>query len=238
MLNKKKPLKVIMVDRNARDQIIAALQAYMEERITAFAFDEALSKVNTDDRTARDICTSLWFHYDDVIDHHIVANREEWDYFNRILLLLQSDGELVGARRKVGWNARQLIALICLLLFAGMIFHLGFGEHLLLYTWPFGIVSFVLAILGRRETERRERTEAAIFPFPSFASLLNIRRQLAGFTRRQYPKALKGRQVRSPLGLFAAMLPWYVAWLLLGPIPLFFQALPECDFETRIALTG
>ena len=50
----------------------------------------------------------IWFHYDDCRDHNIVATEQEWDYFNRLLFLLESDaeGEFVKTRGNwgVGWR--------------------------------------------------------------------------------------------------------------------------------------
>lgn len=106
-----------MVDRKARDQIAAALQSYMDERITAFELNEALWEIATPDKTAREIIYALWFFYDDITDHSIVASRDDWDYFNRLLLLLQSEGELENAKTQHRWTIRQCIAMICLFLF-------------------------------------------------------------------------------------------------------------------------
>jgi hypothetical protein len=225
-----------MVDRDARDRMIAAIQAYMDGRTSAFEFDNALWKIDTPDKTARQVGLALWSHYDDVKDHRIVASKEEWDYFNRLLLLLQSDAELNIVKSRLRWTARQGCATLCLAAFCALALHIGINELLLVASIPFGLTSMLLAFWGNRETKKRELAELSLSPFPSVTSILKTRRQVRSFSRRHYPYAIQGRKIRDPLFARCLLMPWWIAWLLFAPIPLFFQALPEKQVETQVRL--
>ncbi len=227
-----------MIDRQARDKLASALRAYMDEQITAFELDEAINQASgdTDDQTVKDIGWALWLFYDDVKDHKIVASKSQWDWFSRLLLLLESDAEIEIVRAGRQWRLRQAIAAVCLLVFCALAVQTGFGSHLLIFTIPFGIIS--MALHGWDSWEHRERyaNEATIVPFPSFASLLSVRRHVAGFHKCRYPKALVTRRIRGRLSGLAISLPWWAAWLMLAPLPLFFQMLPRAISEIEITL--
>ena len=104
-----------MIDRRARNKMATAIRSYMDEEMKAFQLDEELNRISdaTKDKTVKDISFILYFHYDDIENHKIVASKEEWDYFNRLLLLLESDGELESINSRTIWHPfRQTVAAI------------------------------------------------------------------------------------------------------------------------------
>jgi len=226
-----------MVDRKARDQLASALQSYMDERIAAFEFDDTLWRAvdSTQDNTVQEIGQALWLHYDDLKDHKIVACKEEWDYFNRLLLLLQSDAEVECVRTwRRWWSVRQSIAALSLAGFLGVAIHVGFGGQLFLWAIPFGVVSMLLAWWGRRGLTKRTRLELALAPFPSVGSLMRIRRRVPAFSKKRYPIDIQGRVIRDAWTYRFMMVPAAVMWLMCAPIVLLFQALPRRTTEIRI----
>src|SRR5438067_2522649 len=99
-----------MLDRPARDKLIGAISEYLNETITAFTFDERITEIaGTKDKTVRYVIDLLWFHYDDCKDHKVVLTEQEWNYFQRLILLLQSDSD-VRESCVWHWSIRQLIA--------------------------------------------------------------------------------------------------------------------------------
>ena len=84
-----------------------AIRAYMAETITAFQLDEALFTIAdaTQDGTVKAVAKQMWFHYDDCKDHKIVSSKQTWDYFNRLLLLLESEAEAEFVRTRTSWRA-------------------------------------------------------------------------------------------------------------------------------------
>jgi hypothetical protein len=179
----------------------------------------------------------LWFCYDDLEDHRIVASKELWDHLNRLLLLLESDGELETVRSWRVWHPLQGVAAVLLVGFVVVAIQVGFGEHLLAYALPFGPPSMLLAWLNSR---RRQRTasnaESALAPFPSTRSLLAVRRRVAGFVKHRYPHAIARRTIRDPIINRLMWVGWSIAWCMFSPAGLFLQMLPERESETRIRM--
>ncbi len=57
-----------MFSRYDRDRLIEVINCYLNEELTAFKLDEALSEIGTKTK----------HYYDDVQDHKVVASVEEW----------------------------------------------------------------------------------------------------------------------------------------------------------------
>jgi len=216
----------------------SAIRSYMDEEITAFQFDDALSDAThaTEDETVESIRLALWFVYDDCKDHKIVASKELWDYLNRTLLLLESDAEIEVVKSQRRWHPRQAIAAICLGAFCAVTWQTGFGMHLLILAMPFGLVSMALTWWASRGERKDDGMADVTTPFPSVSSLLSVRRRVPGFQRRRYPRAIVGRRIRGRLLERALMLQWGVTWLMLAPIPLLFQMLPKRESETVVRM--
>ena len=216
-----------------------AIRSYMNEESTAFQFDEALfeASTGTNDKTVQSVRRALWFFYDDCKDHKIVGTKEVWDYFNRVLLLLESDGEMETVRSWRQWHPLQGVAALLFLAFAVIAIRVGFGQHLFAYALPFGPPSMLIAWLNaRRRRQTVNTSETALTPFPSVSSLLAARRRAGGFMRRRYPKAVAGRRIRDPVIEKLMWVPWSIAWCMFSPAALFFQMLPERESETRFKM--
>ncbi len=89
-----------MIDRIARNQLITAIELYMNETLTAFQFDSEMTNINTKDATVNWAIHDLWYIYDDVTDHYIIADAELWNNLNRMVLYLKSDCEISKELRK------------------------------------------------------------------------------------------------------------------------------------------
>jgi hypothetical protein len=232
-----------MIDRQARDRMASALRSYMDERITAFQFDQTLEEVVADsnDTTAKDIREMLWFHYDDCTDHQVVASKEQWDFFNRLLLLLESDGELPTEEAGASWQwgGQQAIALVCVGVFGFVVGVTGFGEHLFVAAIPLGGVSMLIAWWGSRSEPGCSVRQQATEPFGSVGELLAVRRRHRGFKKSRYRKSVGARRVRTPLMNTAIKIPQIILWLILSPVVLVLQALPERRAQpiSRIAMS-
>ena len=215
-----------------------AIRSYMGERLTAFEFHEALTDIcgKTDDKTVQHIGRLLWFLYDDITDHKIVASHEEWDYFNRIALLLQSGAELEGTITRRRWSWQNGVAAMAFIGFICAAIHFGWGDHLLIVAIPFGVVSMLLSYWANRSEKPPSRIEVALTPFPSMASLLAVRRAVTHFSRKKYPSNLRSRTIRSPIAGKIMLLPIKLMWLLFAPIPLLFQMIPLTETTTRIKM--
>jgi hypothetical protein len=221
------------VDRAARTAVAEQIRRFLDERTSAFQFDEALDPFQaSSDPTVRFVARTVWFHYDDCQDHFVTLAKPEWDYFQRLLLLLESDQqiELVSVRR---WSWTQLLALGCLAGFGWCVWRFGWGQHLLAFSIPFGIVSMIIAWL-RARIRFRGAYDQILAPFATFAELSTAYRTAAGFAKKRYPHGLAKRRIRSRVAEFGLRLQWYALWLMLSPIPLLVQTLPVSETRTRV----
>lgn len=215
-----------------------AIGAFMDERSTAFEFDDALTEIanGTSDTTVCAVSRLLWFHYDDCKDHKIVSTKEVWDYFSRLLLLLESDATLETTKSGWKWSYTQGIAGLLLILFLVGAWKAGIDASLFVLAIPFGFFSMFLAwIRSRGDRKAPSAHEIALMPFPSFRSLSATRRKVPGFAKRRYPKELGLRRIREPL---METLTWawsVIAWCMFSPIALAFQTLPKRPSEDRIS---
>jgi hypothetical protein len=222
------------VDREHRDALVAAINRYLDGQTTAFQFDGEIFGIRSDDPIVSHVVHSLWLFYDDCKDHKVHLSKEAWDYFQRLVLLLESDGQVELSRRR-RWDFTQLVALAALLLFLYAACWFGFGMQLLAVAIPFGVVSIVISWWRGRTAARTTDPKAIILaPFSSLAELIALRRSVAKFGKRKYPPGMKPFKIRSPLEETAIWLRLYAAWLFLSPLVLLFQTLPTTETESRI----
>jgi len=224
--------------RYDRDALVEVINRYLADDLTAFKLDDALSDIaaRTKDETVQQVVHLFWYHYDDVEDHKVVASKEEWDYFQRLLLVLKSDADLVEETGKRRWTARQAVAAVCLAVFGVVVAKTGWGYHLFWATIPLGGVSVLLKLWHSGLEEPRLRQQAPLIPFGSVSELRSLRRKVNGFVKSRYPLRLGSRQIRGPVGNAFNWLHFVVVWLLFSPVTLLIQALPER--EQRWKVTG
>lgn len=226
-----------MVDRDARDKLIGIIHDYLEERITAFTFDEQINELapKTEDETVKYAVRMLWYHYDDCKDHKVVLCKEQWDYFQRLLLLLKSDASVLVERLRI-WSWHQVVAGLLLACFVAVAIWLGWGAHLFLAAIPMGVGSIALSHFREGVYPQDRQQLARLTPFASFSQVLEIRRTLIGFNKHPHRAALAQRRIRSP-GM-DRVLHWQflVLWVLFSPAVLFFQMFPLPDERVSVRM--
>jgi hypothetical protein len=228
----------IVFSRYDRDSLIEVINRYLNEELTSFKLDEALSEIGTKtkDKTVEQVVQMLWYHYDDVENHKVVASKEEWDYFQRLLLFLKSDAGIVQERGERKWTARQAVAAVCLALFGLAAAKTGFGYHLLVVTIPLGIVSMLLSHWRSRDNARRLHNQTVLVPFGSISELLSLRRKVRNFVKARYPARLGSRQIRGRVSAAAMWLHFGVVWLIFSPVALAFQMIPEPEHRWKVTV--
>jgi hypothetical protein len=226
-----------MLSRFDRDALAEAIHRYLGDEITAFALNEAVSEIGarTKDETVKQVVAMLWYHYDDVDDHKVVASKEEWDFFQRLLLVLKSDADIVTETGQRKWTARQAVAAVCLAVFGLAVAKTGWGSHLFCATVPLGIVSMLVAHWRSRVEARRFHEQAALMPFGSVSEMLSLRRKVGNFVKARYPARLGSRQIRGPVSAAAMWLQFGAMWLMFSPVALVFQMQPEAESHWRVA---
>ncbi len=223
------------IDRQARNRLANVMRRYMDEALTAFAFDEEINDIRTAtaDNTVDFVIDSLWFHYDDCKDHLAGLSKPEWDYFQRLILLLESDGQIARVRRR-RWSVRQMIAAAGLIAFGLCVIRVGVGWHLFGFAVLFGPLSILLAHWRDRSEGQPAEEQLRLAPFSSFAELRAARKAVTYFSKKQYPAGAATRMVHSRLMTTAVWLQTAVLWSFVSPLILLFQALPETETNIRI----
>lgn len=217
----------------SRESLAELICSFLASEITAFAFDEKLDSYReSDDPVICHVVAAVWYHYDDCDDHLVCVSKQQWDYFQRLLLVLSSDCR-VHTESSTRWSVKQLIAAVALCTFAYFGIQTGWGLHLLILSIPCGAISIVLSFWRSRHASPPDPYAPIIFPFATIADLATAYR-LSGFHKTQYPKHIGSRVIRSPFMAVFWQIHAYVVWLILSPIPLVFQTLPEHHTDTRI----
>jgi hypothetical protein len=216
----------------SRAMLTTLIQAFLNSEITAFQFDERLDQFrDLDDPVIRHVVDAVWYHYDDCDDHFVCLSKQEWDYFQRLLLALNSDCRIeIKIDRR--WSLKQLLAAISLCGFGYFAFQAGWGHHLLMVGIPFGIVSIALSFWQPNDQADVDIFQP-IFPFASFADL-SATYYSSTFRKTRYPNHISGRRIRSPLMTAFWWGHLYTMWLILSPFPLLVQVLPETRKHTHI----
>jgi hypothetical protein len=204
------------IDRAARARLAEAIRRFVDEQISAFDFDEVVQEYQSSPDTAvRLVAQAVWYHYDDCVDHMAGLSKLEWDYFQRLLLLLDSESQ-VEVERVRRWSWTQLPALGCLGALGWCVWRFGWGLHLLAYLVPCGLVSMAMSFLrGRRKPGPYDRV---LTPFSSFAELSAAYRKTVGFVKKRYPRTLKVRKVHSRVAMLGVWLNGFALLTLLSPI--------------------
>lgn len=212
-----------MIDREARNAVVVALEDYQREQITAFEFDERIFDVadRSRDQTVRECVDALWCFYDDCTDHRVVAEKYEWDVWERLRLLLLSDAELKAERS--GRAKRAMLPMCGLLAMAGMVLLVWNMWHLHGALMALGVYlvlnAVAMAVMRRDSVRDRNDAPDGMAPFASLAQMRRAVREVPGFRKQRYPRSLSGRVVRrSWLSEVATQVVTEVAGFLLAPL--------------------
>lgn len=190
-----------MVDRSARDQAAAAIEAYLDDQLTAFELDEKLA-LATSDILVTQVAALLWLHYDDCKDHHAVLTPQQWHLFQRLLLLLKSEAVLNAApqpMRRWSWTWERKLACGATILYLSLACLIGWSAWLYLLSLAcLLLVRFIEASLQRREVATSPpQAQVALFPLASWRELRRIRQATPQFIKRPYRREIRQRRVRS-----------------------------------------
>jgi hypothetical protein len=214
-----------MIDRNARNELATLIRRYLDEKIKAFDLDDALDPFrDSEDSGVRYVASAMWFYYDDCNDHLIIANKQQWDYFQRLLLLLESSSTVIQEYRQQ-WSITQLVAACLLAACVGIAVRFGVGAHLFVFFAPFGLASIALSHFRRPNVERRPYHDI-VTPFSSISDLRTAYDSAGNFRKRQFPRHIDARLIRSPIMSAFWTCHMYVMWAILAPVALLVQCAP------------
>ncbi|MBI1323090.1 hypothetical protein GC170_07870 [bacterium] len=221
----------------SRQSLARLMRSYLADEISAFRFDESLQAFSaTKDPVVREVACLLWYFYDDLTDHHVRLGKPEWDLNQRLLLVLESDCRVETDVKRI-WSFRQLLALAALLLFAWAAYVTGWGDHIPLVAFPFGLVALALLSIPPESKSNDDPFQPIVWPFASFADLARAY-DSSNFRKTRYPKEVERRfedfrkqadrfwSLRSQNGTL------YFSLMFCSPFWLVYLALPETRRST------
>lgn len=220
----------------SRSNLAGTIESFLAGDLSAFEFDDRLDAFReSDDPVIQVVTTAVWYYYDDCDDHLVSLSKPEWDYFQRLLLLLASDCKVDTQTRRV-WSLRQLVAAVSLILFIYFAAETGWGRHLLVLAIPFGVISMLLCYVDREPRTQVDPYQPIICPFATLSDL-EVAYRSSQFRKTRYPKEIAGRSIRSPFMDGFHQLYAHIVWLLLSPIPLLLQSFPETETQSLARAT-
>lgn len=175
-----------MVDRIARDKLLAAIDRFLKGETGSFTFDDEVFAIESQDQTVRDIALDCWFCYDDCIDHPVKLTRDGWNHMQRLRLMLASNAQFQKIRRWQ-WSPAHSYAAGALLVLAMVFWSQGWGFLFLMANFAAGLGFWYFA---SRDHAKRPATEAAIYqitPFQSLSILRDVRESVPDFKKLRYP---------------------------------------------------
>jgi hypothetical protein len=201
-----------MIDREARNALLAAVDDYLRGAIKTFDFDECLVSIRTQDKTVRESASLIWRFYDDIIDHPVKLTRPQWNFCQRLRLILKSDAEL-SVHRTWNFTAFHAWALAAIIQLPIVLLLAGLGSMFCLIHISIGVV-----FLWWVHSEQKQPPPPTIiplaetFPFPDFSSMHSVFESAPTFQKMAYPRDLDPTPIRSNRTIPHLYLPWLICW--------------------------
>lgn len=231
-----------MIDRKARDAMLEAIRSYMDQKIASFKFDKLLSQIasTTEDESVQMLPRAVWCLYSDIEDHRITVSKSEWDYLNRLLLLLSSDIDFEVEWTRAGrrWSPYKTLCALCLAGFGLVGLWAGVGKLLFVYWIGSGLLVLGLFRILLHNDERVFAPKRPIFPFPSVKALFSVRRQVPEFAKERYPPSLSRKAAKHAFLNKIMWILWSPVWVAMAPLGLLLLALPIRQWEMRVKMPG
>lgn len=229
-----------MIDRKARDAMVEAIRSYMDQKIASFKFDETLCQIagTSKDESVQMLPRAVWGLYSDIEDHKITVSKSQWDYLNRLLLLLSSDidFEIEWTRAGRRWSSYKTLCALCLAGFGLVGLWAGMGKLLVVYWIVSGFVVLALFRILLQNDERAFAPKRPIFPFPSVGALFSVRRQVPEFARERYTKSMSRKAAKHSFLNKIMWILWSPVWVAMAPLGLLLLALPIRQWEMRLKM--
>jgi len=222
------------VDRRARDKLAALIRRFLNREIGAFDFDKGLfdDLPDSTDTAVEHVRFAAWHHYDDCRDHLVNLSKPEWDYFQRLLLLLESD-RVIEETKMRHWSWSQLLAVAAFGAAAYTTSQRGWGPHLWIIAGVLGIVSWIIS--SSRRNQDTIPYDPLLVPFDSFADLKAAYNTAPTFNKTRCARDLERRSIRSPREEWRIRVLGVPIWLAFSPFALAIQAFPATETRVRVS---
>lgn len=201
----------------------------MHGQLNSEEFDYASfeSSLKSPDRTVVIITRLLWSFYDDCFVHEVSLAKSEWDFWQRLLLVLESEGHL-GERVSFSFGLPEALAWTAMVLILSSAVAVGWPWGLLLLAPPFGFFSVAIQRLREQRLAQSDaEQEQRLRPYRSLAELRNAKRSAPAFRKKRYPGGDLGQPMHGSIAGLRVDWLKYPIWLALSPAVLLWQCLPQ-----------
>lgn len=185
------------VDRDARRELAAVIRGFLNDEIKSYDLADRSFGIRSKDKTVHWCASVLWGFYDDCRTHKVVLGKSEWDYIQRMLLVLEGGGEVRTGRMPA--LSRELNYLTVILI--GMVVTIA-SLYVYQPTWLafFAWLGLSVGTVAVDSSIRAKFTAYAhLDPFNSFGELYRLRRYCSGFHKQPYRDEIGKRHIRHPI---------------------------------------
>ncbi len=213
-----------MVVIEERNELIQCINEYLDGKIQSFEFDEKLGVFSdSKDSTVNHIVHELWFFYDDLVDHHVCADKSNWDYWQRLILILASgveieEGNDIETTDNNGLS--KIFALISLAVYGYLI--LTQSESRSFWKFVLWIVSIVICY-EQQSDEPTVVPRPDCYPFSNYSEIRKAVRLSGNSKKKKFPREIEGRRIREKSSEIVAYLAFLVGLFYFSPIFLLIQ---------------
>jgi len=194
-----KPPSDMVLNRHDRDGLAKVIRQFLNDEIKAFALDDAVFEYGASpDPTVRYVAQQVWCFYDDFKDHPVRLCKTAWDYFQRLLLVLDSDRFIL--HETVSSYSRTQLAAVALLI--GALFILTMTTSAGWYALLFVVGGLVTAVNHHIRLQEQHRLmdldrRQSLFPFDAISEMKQALKSAPAFRKQLYRPELAHRRIRS-----------------------------------------
>ncbi len=219
-----------MVDRDQRDRLAALIRRYLAGEVRSYGFRDQLAEFkDSSDSAVGFVAKQEWCFYGDTEDIPAYLSKAEWDFTQRLLLLLESNF-VVRKTVSVQWSVSQWLTLLTLLSFLWIGYQQGWSDYFFVLMIPFGLVPAAIIWVGRESLPGP--FDRILFPFANITELKSACQSL-GFRKVRYPERMKQQVIVLQAGK-STRIPIYLFRLILLPCNMFFQMLPIRKTQIKV----
>ncbi len=175
-----------MISRKDRIAAAGLYSAFLNGHLDASCLEVWQRVYESSDATIRHACEILADYDEDFEDDLHLMEKHEWDYLERVRLVLLSNAHL-DRKTKCVLGARRILVAASLVCFASFVVVTGPGWHLLVGTSMLGIAVLCYGLIHSAWASEGNKEKQILEPFISAQQLNAIRRSTTDFQKSKFP---------------------------------------------------
>ncbi len=195
---------------------------------------ETCSRVeNSDDPTVQMAYKIFIQHHEACGGEIHLIDKSEWDYLERIRLVLLSDAELLEHSQPINFNRQNLLSLLASTSFFLFWYLSGTGWHLLLYTVPLGLLLFLTQEVFTDKIPKLNLYQGIIEPFISLQQLEKTYHSVSNFQKNKFPAKYRNKKSWSWTSFEGNLI--ILIMLIFSPLILLIMSIPDSNTQYTVS---